>query len=135
MNKTIGRTMALVLAIIGLAACQSLPLQTISNAPIHMSKSAVGLGDVEKAIIRAGTNLGWQMRTIKPGLIDATLYSEEHVVQVAIPYSTSLYSIKYLNSQNMNYSAKAGKPEEIYEDYNTWVQELDKAIRRELLVP
>jgi hypothetical protein len=35
----------------------------------------------------------------------------------------------------MNYSAKAGKPEEIYEDYNTWVQELDKAIRRELLVP
>jgi hypothetical protein len=134
MNKTLHKTALLAVAFIALAACQNVPLQNINDAPIHMTKHHYGLGDVEKAIVRAGTNLGWQMRTVKPGLIDAKLYSEDQVAEISINYSTSLYSIKYLNSQNMNYKAKAGKPEIIYEDYNLWVQELDKEIRKELLV-
>jgi hypothetical protein len=133
MNKTLHKTALLAATLMALAACQNVPLQNIDDAPIHMAKHHYGLGDVEKAIVRAGTSLGWQMRTVKPGLIDAKLYAEDQVAEVSIGYSTSLYSIKYLNSQNMNYQAKAGKPVIIYEDYNQWVQELDKAIRKELL--
>jgi hypothetical protein len=98
-----------------------------------MAKKNVGLGDVEKAIVRAGTNLGWQMRTVRPGQVNGKLYQGDGVAEVAISFSPSLYSIKYLNSTNLDYSAKAGKPEMIFKDYNVWIQTLDREIRREML--
>lgn len=134
MKKSMQSSGWLAAACLVLTACQGVPLQNIENAPIHMSKSRYGLGDVEKSIIRAGTNLGWQMRTIKPGQVNGKLYKENMIAEVTIDFSPSLYSIKYLNSANLRYSAKAGKPVMIYEDYNEWVQELDQAIRKELLV-
>ena len=118
---------------LALAACQTLPLQNIEGAPVHMAKKHYGLGDVEKGIVRAGTNLGWQMRTVKPGQVNGKLYQDDMVAEVSIDFSPSLYSIKYLNSANLDYSAKAGKPVMIYKDYNAWIQTLDKEIRRQRL--
>lgn len=123
----------LAAGLLTLAACQTLPLQNIDNAPVHMAKRNYGLGDVEKAIVKAGTNLGWQMRTIKPGQVNGKLYQDDSMAEVTITFSPSLYNIKYLNSSNLDYSAKAGKPEMIYKDYNSWIQTLDKEIRREML--
>ena len=125
----------LAAGLLSLTACQTLPLQNIDNAPVHMARKTAGLADVEKAIVRAGTNLGWQMRAIKPGQINGKLYRDDMVAEVTIDFSPALYSIKYLNSTNLDYSAKAGKPVVIYKDYNVWIQELDKEIRREMLVP
>ena len=67
---------------LALAACQTLPLQNIEGAPVHMAKKHYGLGDVEKAIVRAGTNLGWQMRTVKPGQVNGKLYQDDMVAEV-----------------------------------------------------
>jgi hypothetical protein len=134
MKKTMHLKGLLAAACLALTACQTIPLQNIEYSPIHMTKSKYGLGDVEKAIVRAGTNLGWQMRTVKPGQVNGKLYKENMIAEVTIDFSLSLYSIKYLNSSNLRYSAKAGKPVMIYEDYNEWIQELDQAIRKELLV-
>jgi hypothetical protein len=127
------RLAMIAVGILTLSGCQTLPLQNIDNAPVHMATRNYGLGDVEKAIIRAGTNLGWQMRTVKPGLVNGKLYHEDMVAEVSIPFSPSLYSIKYLTSTNLSYSAKAGKPEMIYKDYNSWIQDLDREIRKEML--
>lgn len=123
----------LAAALLALAACQTMPLQTIDKAPVHLSKRNASLGDVEKAIIRAGTNLGWQMRTIKPGQVNGKLYQNDRIAEISIDFSPSLYSINYLNSSNLDYSAKAGKPIMIDKDYNEWIQTLDKEIRREML--
>lgn len=121
------------LALIALSACQTLPLQNFDNAPIHLANNHETLKDVEKAIIRAGTRLGWQIRTIKPGQINAKLYEEDQMAEVTIDYSLSLYNIHYLNSENLRYSAQPGGPAMIYKDYNDWVQALDRGIRQELL--
>jgi hypothetical protein len=131
MNKSV----ILAAGLLTLTACQTLPLQNIDNAPVHMAKKFAGLGDVENAIVRAGTNLGWQMRTIKPGQINGKLYQGDMAAEVTIDFSPALYSIRYLNSTNLKYEAKAGKPVVIYKDYNVWVQDLDKEIRKEMLAP
>ena len=127
------KTVVGCLALIVLTACQTLPLQNYDNAPIHLANSHETIKDVEKAIIRAGTRLGWQIRTIKPGQIKATLYEEDQMAEVTIDYSLSLYNIHYLKSENLRYSAEAGSPVTIYKDYNDWVQALDRGIRQELL--
>jgi hypothetical protein len=121
------------LGLMALTACQTLPLQNFDNSPIHLANSHETLSDVEKAMVRAGTRLGWQIRTIKPGQINAKLYEEDQMAEVTIDYSLSLYSIHYLNSENLRYSAESGSPKMIYKDYNDWVQALDRAIRQELL--
>lgn len=126
-HSTLTAALALALFLV-VAGCRTAPIYNVEHAPVTTNKPHASLDDVEKAIVRAGAGLGWQMRKIKPGLIDGTLYLRSHVAEVSIPYSTQEYSIRYKNSQNLNYQAG-----QIHKNYNSWVQNLDNAIRSELL--
>ncbi len=98
---------------------------------VHDASVVVGSGhdleDVRKAIIRAGSALGWNMKPVEPGKILATLHLRSHMAQVDIPYSKNSYSILYKNSDNLNY--KEGK---IHSNYNGWIQNLDRGIKTQL---
>ena len=111
---------ALTLTIIG---CRANPVYNVEAAPItitgkHSSK------DVEKAIIRAGASLGWGMKKVGKGHMVGTLYIRKHVAIVDITFDDKTYSIKYKDSQNLDYDGT-----NIHSNYNGWVQNLNRNIQ------
>jgi len=126
MNR-VGRVLLLSVAFAALAAgCRIAPIMNVTDAPV-VSNRPVSPEDVEKAIIRAGATLGWQMKSVQPGLIQGTLNLRSHQAVVDIPFTIKNYSILYKDSVNLDYNGK-----EIHNNYNGWVQNLDKAIRAQL---
>lgn len=131
MSKTLARIAFLSLSIGFLAACTAASIYNVkdSNVPTVTAGKEVKLDDVTKAIVQAGSGLGWNMNVVKPGQIVGTLRLRSHTAIVDIPYTTSSYSIIYSSSQNLNYNPAKN---EIHRNYNGWVQNLDKAIRARL---
>jgi hypothetical protein len=106
--------------------CRAAPVYNVSSAPVVAVKS-VTLQDVEKAIMRAGVGLGWQMMPRQPGKMEGVLVLRTHRAVVDITYDTAAYSIKYKGSTDMQYDGSS-----IHSNYNGWIQNLDKAIRAQL---
>ena len=112
-----------------LVACRTAPILNVTDAPVNVPVGQTAtLATVEQAIIRAGNGLGWQMKVEKPGLIVGNLYLRDHQAVVDIPFTTSSYSIIYRSSVNLDQSGDS-----IHRNYNGWVQNLDKAIRKNLM--
>lgn len=106
-------------------------IYNIQNAPITTaSGKAVTLDQVAKAIIEAGTERKWSMAVVKPGLIVGTLNVRSHQAVVDIAYTTKNYSITYKDSTNLKYNAKQNT---IHENYRSWIQYLDNAIKSRLV--
>ncbi len=99
----------------------------VEDASVVANKDGVTMDDVRKAIIRAGTTLGWNMNDKGSGLVEGTIHLRSHMAQVDIPYDAQTYSIKYKNSDNLKYDG-----EKIHSNYNGWIQNLDRAIRAQL---
>ena len=109
--------------------CQTTqPVYNVIDAPIVITSSkAPSLDDIQKAITRAGIQLGWQITPQKPGRLTGQLTLRTHQAMVDIEYSTKSYSIKYRDSVDLG--AKDGQ---IHRNYNGWVQNLDKGIRAQV---
>lgn len=82
---------------------------------------------VGDAIRRAGAGLGWIMRPVSPGKLEATLRLREHVAVVDIEYDTKTFSIRYKDSQNLNYDGRT-----IHRNYNSWIRNLERAINAQV---
>lgn len=117
---------AAVIAVLLMVGCRSAPLYNVTSAPIAASKP-VTVADVEKAIMRAGAGLGWQITPREPGKIEGVLALRTHRAIVDISYDTKAYSITYKDSSNLDYDGT-----NIHSNYNGWIQNLDKAIRTQL---
>jgi hypothetical protein len=119
-----------LLAVVALAACaRTAPIHNVTNAPIEpVANRTLTTTDVERAIHRAGAQLGWQMKTVKPGLIEATLNLRTHTAVVNIPFTERSYSILYKDSSNLQADGSV-----IHNNYNGWVSNLDRAIRTQLV--
>jgi hypothetical protein len=116
----------ILLATLGIIACHKAPVLNIESSQITSVKA--NMNRVENAIMRAATSLNWKPRKIQNGLIEATLLIRTHKAVVEIPYSTKAYSIRHKTSENLKFDGKT-----IHSYYNSWVQNLDNAIQRELL--
>ncbi|OSN07268.1 hypothetical protein [Lonsdalea iberica] len=79
---------------------------------------------VKTAIIQAGQQREWVMTPVSPGVINGHINQRGHVADIRINYSTSSYSINYVNSQNLR--AANGK---IHRNYNRWINNLDREIQ------
>lgn len=117
-------------AVILLVGCALVPVQNIENSPVNASNKNYDLSDVTKAIERAGTGLGWQMREQTPGHIVGTLNLRSHVAVVDITYTLDDYSINYKDSTNLKYEASNNT---IHKNYNGWIQNLTNAINAQLI--
>ncbi|HTE15212.1 MAG TPA: hypothetical protein VK642_09060 [Burkholderiales bacterium] len=109
-----------------MAGCKQMPVLNIASAPVVSPKQA-SLQDVERSIMRAGAQLGWQLVPRGPGQIEGTLALRTHKAVVDITYDTKAYNIKYKDSSNLNYDGS-----NIHSNYNGWIQNLDKGIRTQL---
>jgi hypothetical protein len=117
---------SLFLALIGCRGAS--PIYNISSSPVVSNKTAT-VDDVQKAILRAGATLGWQMAQQEAGKVEGVLVLRNHRAVVDIAYDARNYSIKYKDSSNLNYAPEA---QTIHNNYNGWIQNLDKAIRAQL---
>jgi photosystem II stability/assembly factor-like uncharacterized protein len=90
------------------------------------------LAQVKKAILTAAETKGWIVNDKGPGKMDATLTVRgKHTIIVLITYTTSSFSINYVDSIDMKYGVKHGEPS-IHPFYNDWVKELEETIAIEL---
>lgn len=127
MNKLLRiSVITLTAALVFLTGCRSAPVYNVESAPIQISSKHTS-NDIKKAIISAGTGLGWQMKTKKKGHIIATLYLRNHVAVVDIKYSTKSYSITRKSSSGLHYDGV-----NIHKNYNSWIQNLNRRIQSQL---
>jgi hypothetical protein len=106
------------------------PIVNIQSAAIPPNPSAT-LGNIEKAIVRAGLTLGWQITPMGPGKAEGVLVLRRHRAVVEITYDTTSFSINYKDSVNLDYDAQ---DKTIHSNYNGWIRNLEKAIRAQVLV-
>ena len=112
-----------------LAGCTSRPIMNVTDQPVVTAAGKPLTADqVRNAILTAGTNLGWVMTPVSPGLVSGRLMLRDHVAVVDIRYSATTYSITYKDSTNLNY-----RDGQIHKNYNGWVENLDRDIRAGLL--
>lgn len=104
------------------------PIHNVTSAPIILPPGkSVRMNDVTTAIMRAGTQLGWQMQPEGPGRLTGRIALRAHLAVIDIEHDTKSYSIKYRDSTNLD--ARDGM---IHKNYNGWIQNLDKSIRAQL---
>ena len=125
-HKRVWIIFAVVLGAMG-AACTTKPIYNVSNAPVPAASRNPGLDAVGKAITRAGAALGWHMQETRPGHILATLNLRTHRAVVDVNYTPQSYSIQYKDSIDLDYDGV-----NIHRNYNSWIQNLDRAIQTQL---
>lgn len=128
----VGR-IVLGLAIVLTTACAVDPLN-IKDAPIKtLSGKELTLQQVTKAIVLAGMGLKWEMQVSEPGHIVGTLNLRNHQAVVDIPYDTKTYNIVYKSSKNLLLVDGNGRTMGIHPNYNGWIENLDNAIRTQVI--
>ena len=126
-NKAMLAASIAALALAG-GCARTMPIVAVTNAPVAPSSAkSLSAAQVRTAIITAGTSLGWRVTDAGSNRLEGTLVLREHRAVVTIPYSATSYSIEYKSSENLQ--AADGR---IHNNYNGWVQNLDRAIRTEI---
>lgn len=124
--KTIS-ILLLSLCLVLITGCRTIPVQNVINSPVTVINTNYKLANVEKAIIRAGISLGWQMQKADAGHIVGILKLRSHIAEVDITYGKESYNINYKRSENLRYDGVG-----IHPKYNQWIRNLDKHIRTNL---
>jgi hypothetical protein len=118
---------AAVLALV--AGCSSRPVMNVTAEPVVVAPGKTATSEnVRDAILRAGSSLGWTMRPTAPGVINGSINLRNHSAVIDVEYNTRSYNIVYRSSTNLD--ANNGQ---IHKNYNGWIENLNNAIRRELL--
>lgn len=126
--------LATVAAVALLVGCgrATVPVVNYNDVSFTTNSNKPTLAQVKKAILTATETKGWIVNDKGPGKMDATLTVRgKHTVIVLITYSTTAFSINYVDSTDMKYGMKNGEPS-IHPYYNDWVKELEDAIKIEV---
>ena len=68
------------------------------------------------------------MRPTGPGVVNGTIHLRTHTAVIDVEYTTKSYNIVYRSSENLDVGNG-----QIHKNYNGWIENLNNAIRRELL--
>jgi hypothetical protein len=152
MRKKFLSILLLIMSGLFLAGCPGIePIYNVDYIPINNNLKPTS-SDVEKAIMRAGVQLGWQMSKVQDGIIIGTIYLRGNMAQIEIKYSNSDYSINHKKSSGLNFSpgykstivcmkTDQWRPPEcketysdatIHSNYNGWIHNLEKAIKTQI---
>lgn len=107
------------------------------NAPIYNPEPiAVGkatLPQVRSAVRAALVKRGWGFKEVTPNKMQGVLNVRSHQATVDIDYNTADgIRIKYKDSVALKYSNEDGV-ETIHRNYNSWIQNLERDMRTELV--
>jgi len=116
------RLLTVLIIVVGIAACTSKPIYNVDSDSFGTPTAPLSVR--AEQIRRAALGLGWQVENVGPGEMKCALNLRDHQAVVAINYTPTNYSIRYLSSANLDYTGT-----EIHRNYNGWVQNLEKQIR------
>lgn len=111
---------AVLLLVLALAACGPAPLRDVDRTAFP---TRLGLAEAEAAILRAGTNLGWEVTPLAPGRVRATLGVRRAHARVEVAFDAEGFRIIQAEGENL--------PGALRDDANAWVGTLAREIRRE----
>ena len=103
-------------------------IYNVNNATVVTKSKQPTLTQVGNAISVAGAGLGWAMKPVRSGYTIGILELRNHQAKVGITYTTKVYSINYISSVNLTRNGQ------IHQNYNSWVQNLNNAIKRQLAI-
>jgi hypothetical protein len=120
---------ACIAVAVALGGCvRTANIYSVKEAPTtNANGKPLSKAQVRAAIITAGTSLGWTIVDNGPGKLEGTLKLRTHTAVVEIPYSDHAYSLLYKSSENLQAAGDT-----IHNNYNGWVQNLDRAIKTEI---
>ncbi|MDR0580045.1 MAG: hypothetical protein LBG21_05525 [Campylobacteraceae bacterium] len=102
------------------------PIYNIQNAPIHNGDN-LSYAQIEQAIIKAATELGWKINKVKNGLLVGIFTSPSYMAVIDIKYDFSIYNITYRDGANLQYDGS-----NIDKLYNNWIKSLNDTIQKKL---
>ena len=125
------------LAACGAHAARGVALEKYENVPAAGADGKpLPAEQVGRAIV-AGANLArWNVSTPPgtPNIVRATFAQRKNTAVVDISFEEGSYSIRYVDSANLNYSDSGGSPV-IAATYNKWLKQLKTAIDKALKAP
>jgi hypothetical protein len=119
---------AILFASAGACARGTVPVVNFEDNQITTgSGKTLAAEEVRKLITAAAGAKRWTVTAAGREKMQATLNVRSHAVVVDVAYTATSYSIRYVDSTNLNYEfdAAGGK---IHPSYNNWVKQLKQAI-------
>ena len=86
---------------------------------------------VRKAVITGASRSRWAASAQPGNTVRVTYNRGGHIAVADVVYSAKSYSIRYVDSTNLNYAQEAGKPV-IHPNYNKWIGSLKQGIETAL---
>lgn len=123
---------AAIIAVL-VSACTSHPIMNVYDRPVpdRFDGKAQTMESVAKGIIAGCMDKGWVCKEVAPGKIDASLALRKHRATAEISFDANSYGIVYKNSYLLDYNAKRNT---IHRNYNNWINNLDRAIAKNLAI-
>jgi hypothetical protein len=87
------------------------------DVPALKDGSRIAIADVERAILDACKRRRFEAKAESPGVISARWTHGSHWFDVSIEFSDSNYSIRYKNSERMDYDEKRQRIDDSYNEY------------------
>ena len=113
--------------VLTLGACRNAPIESVEQAPLRAS-SAASLEDISDVVRRAASQHGWVVVQEEPGITTLKLTRGwDKWVTTRVQYDTKMVTIRYLDSENLNYSVRDGKSW-IHPGFNRWIDNLKRSI-------
>lgn len=110
------------------------PVAHASDPPVlNVERQAVARADgkpvtaeqVKNAIVSAGGLRGWIITPDRDGhMIGNITVRNKHTAKIDINYDSGGFSIKYLDSTNLDFSKDENGKEVIHKNYNRWINNL-----------
>jgi hypothetical protein len=112
-----------LLLLIGAVACtRTAPIYNVSSDTF--STPSAPLAERATQIKRAGVGLNFAMEEVGPGKIKATYNARGHQAVIMVSFNQSTFSLQYVSSVDLDYDGS-----NIHKNYNSWVQNLERAIK------
>jgi len=87
------------------------------EVPALKDGTRIHLTDVEAAILAACLRRNFDASVVSPGVITARWVHGGHSFDVTIPFSDATYSIRYKDSQRMDYNPARNRIDDAYNEY------------------
>jgi len=117
------RKLLLTVAALMLVACAN--TKPVYNATDTAFPVALTQSQAQESIVKALQYKRWRIVESSEDRIIAEIHVRTHYAKIEIDYTANGYSIRYLDSDNLDYNASSNV---IHRNYNKWIQLLETEI-------
>ncbi|MBU2979672.1 hypothetical protein [Alteromonas sp. C1M14] len=119
------RKLFFLFSVVALTACMTgQPLYNADDVKFYQPLTSE---KAKQAIEQALNYKRWRVVSADAQEVIGEIYVRSHYAKIRIPYSTNGFSIRYVDSKNLDYD---GDDNEIHRNYNKWIAFLEAEILR-----